>query len=245
MKINILTLLSIFICFNLFGQKKISGKIKDYNSGPAEVLVPTENPRIIGTVDKKGKFRITLENDLASDVTATQEKENAKSDGFRIKNSKVFEAFYCGSKDVETVNGEQEIETVGWGGSFFIGVLKEQKPVGKLALASSREFMDTYFDYGKKNFVPGYYINYMYVSEPASVKGICKTKSYTLDMKKTFDMIHNYDIDLKAGWNMVKIEVTEVYTDQDGRVRPLKYIMKTLDKLPKDVKFIFTPGDKL
>lgn len=246
MKNNIIIILSIFLSFNLLiGQHEIRGKIKNYDGGPAEVIVPTESPRIIGTVDKKGKFKITLENDLASAITENQEKENAKSKNMRITNRKVFEAFYCGSEDVQTVNGEQELETVGWQGSFLLGVMKKQKPIGKLTLASSREFIDTYFDFGKKYFVPGYYINYMYVSEPSSVKGICKTKTYTLDMKSTFNMIHNYDIDLKKGWNMVKIEVIEVYTDQDGFVRPLKYSMKTINKLPEDVKFVFTSGDKL
>ena len=114
-----------------------------------------------------------------------------------------------------------------------------------LSLGSSREFITSYFSLGKKDFVTGYYIDFYYVNEDASVKGVCKTESYTLDMQNTFFLTHVYDIDLKKGWNIVKIAVTEVYEDQEGHVRPLSYEMITLEKLPEDVQFIFTPGNKL
>ncbi|NNK73188.1 MAG: hypothetical protein HKO94_08350 [Flavobacteriaceae bacterium] len=227
-----------------YGQQTIKGKITDYEGDDAEIILPVENPKIIGSVSENGKFIIQLEDEMASAVTETLEKSNAKSD-IRIVNNSVGRAFYCDSDDVVTINGEQMIESVTRRGTFFMGILEDKKMVGKLQLANSSTFVDSYFSFGKKDYVTGYYIDFYYVNEAASVKGICKTKAYTLDMKSTFFYIHDYDIDLKKGWNIVKIEITEVYEDQEGHLRPLKYRMSTLDKLPKDVQYIFTPGDKL
>lgn len=37
-----------------------------------------------------------------------------------------------------------------------------------------------------------------------------------MEFTNPFNLIHNYDIHLKKGWNIVNIEVEEVYKDQEG-----------------------------
>ncbi|MEL0457549.1 hypothetical protein WJN01_15015 [Flavobacteriaceae bacterium SZ-1-7] len=237
--------ITLFLINSAIAQQTIKGKIDNYQSGEAEFILPVREPKAIGTIKANGKFTIELEDDMASEVTESQNKANAESQELRIKNNSVHEAFYCDSEEVKTTNGDLELESVTMQGNFFIGIIKDKKPIGKLRLASSKAFSESFFSYGKKDFVTGYYIDFYYVPEVASVKGICKTKTYTLDMKNTFDIVHNYDIDLKKGWNIVKIEVEEVYTDQEGHVRPLKFKMQTVDKIPKETKFIFSEGKTL
>ncbi|UKM66402.1 hypothetical protein GSB9_02992 [Flavobacteriaceae bacterium GSB9] len=244
MKLTLYIMIFLFIN-TISTQLSVNGKISNYQSGKAEIILPVKEPKAIGTIKANGKFAIELENNMASVVTETQNEANTKSKDIRIKNNSVSRAFYCGSEDVKTVNGELELESLTMQGNFFIGIIKDKKPIGKLRLVSSKAFSESYFSYGKKDFVTGYYIDFYYVPERASVKGICKTKTYTLDMKSTFNLIHHYDIDLKKGWNIVKIEVEEVYTDQEGHVRPLKFKMQTVDKIPKETKFIFSEGKTL
>ena len=245
MRSTILSYLFILSFGILSAQTTIEGKIKAYEGGAAEIILPVQNPKIIGQVETDGAFFVKLEEDAATEVTAAMDKANEESTNIRMVNQSVSRAFYCDSDDVKTLNGEQVIETITFRGNFFLGILEEQKAVGKLSLASSKAFVESYFSLGKKDFVTGYYIDFYYVEEDASVKGICKTKTYTLDMKDTFYMTHDYDVELKKGWNIVKIGVTEVYEDQEGRIRPLKFEMHTLTELPEDVEFIFVPGDKL
>ncbi len=231
----------IFLFINtISAQLSIKGKIDNYQSGEAEFILPVREPKAIDTIKANGKFTIELEDDMASAVTEAKNKANAESQELRIKNNSVKRAFYCDSEDVKTTNGELELESVTMQGNFFVGIIKDKKPIGKLRLASSKAFSESYFSYGKKDFVTGFYVDFYYVPEAASVEGICKTKTYTLDMKSTFDLVHNYNINLKKGWNIVKIEVEEVYTDLEGNVRPLKFKMQPVDKIPKETKFIFS-----
>ena len=238
-------LLIILISTANYAQQTITGKISNYQSGIAEVLMPSQNPQIIGSVNENGYFNILLNDSIINKMLEDQRKAKEEGQRVRVRNNTVREAFYCDSVYVKTINGEQVLESPTVSGMFLIGILKDKKPIGKLRLSSSESFSESYFSYGKKDYIPGYYVDFYYVSEDASVNGICKTKTYTLDMQSTFDISHEYNINLKKGWNIVKIEVVEVYEDQEGHSRPLTYKMQTINKLPKDVKFIFTPGDKL
>lgn len=238
----------IFLSFSfqiLLAQEQVKGTIQEYDGGAAEIILPSQNPRIIGSVTKQGEVTIELEDDMANEMTQSMEEANKESENIRIVNKSVGRAFYCDSEEVVTVNGDEIIESITIQGMFFMGILEEKKPIGKFQIGSSKSFVDSYFSLGKKDFETGYYIDFYYVNQDASVNGVCMTKTYTLDMKDTFYLTHHYTIDLKKGWNIVKIGVTEVYKDQEGHIRPLKYEMTTLDELPDDAQFIFTPGDKL
>ncbi|WP_242158774.1 hypothetical protein [Aestuariivivens sediminis] len=243
----ILSLILFFTNLNLIPSQNsvITGKIKDYSSGEAEIILPVRDPIALGSITKKGKFTIDLNESVIEAIHKDNDKLRAERGDKAVRNTTVKRAFYCDTEDVITSNGEEIIESFTIQGNVLAGIIKDKKPIGKLRLSSSKAFGDSYFSYGKKDFETGYYIDFYYVNNEASVNGICKTKTYTLDMKNTFNLTHNYNINLKKGWNIVKIEVEEVYTDQEGHVRPLKYRMSTIDKLPKDVNYIFTPGEKL
>lgn len=229
--------LIILLIYNsdLLAQNLYKGKIEHWNNTAAELVLPLKDPIVIGKVTKKGNVTIDLKDELAHTIEASIKKE---SDNIKIKKTTVHETFYCNSENVRDKNAEIFIQKLSGRGSFFVADIKAKKLYGEFRIVSSKAFNESYFSLGKKDFVKGYYINFYYVDEDASVNGECITKSYTIDMKNTVKLITQYNINLIKGWNMVKIEVVETYVDGE-KVRPLITAMSTINNIPEDAKFLF------
>ncbi len=220
-------------------QGTYKGALENWGHGQAQIILPTDPPVVIGTVEADGSVALTLGEELAARITGSREAADDNS-GIRLVRQSVERTFFCRGDEVVTANGDLLLERATTRGGFYMGNLEEEELFGQLRLTSSRAFGESFFELGKKDFVPGHYIEFYFAEENASVHGTCKTPTYTLDGKDVFDIIHEYAIDLKKGWNLVRMEVAETYTDQEGHVRPLKMVMKTVGEVPRDTQFLFT-----
>lgn len=232
---------NLYYSFLLFitiscAQNTYTGTIENWNNKQAEIILPTENPMVIGSISQKGNAIFSLNEDVTNAILGTLQSEE-ENGNVRIQKSTVSKAFYCNSEHVEVKNGDINIHKLASRGTFYAGNLANEEFFGQFRITSSQSFNDSYFALGKKDFVKGFYINFFYVEEAASVNGECKTESYTMDMKRIVEIVTMYNINLKKGWNMVKIEVKETYND-GGKIRPLKTAMSTIEKLPKDARLI-------
>jgi len=231
-------LIIIFLFFyntSLLAQDIYKGTIENWDNKDAEIVLPIEEPIIIGKVSKNGSVIIDLKDELAKAIETSLAKENGD---IKLITTTVNKSFYCDSENVRVKNGKILIQKLAGRGSFFVADIKAKELYGKFRIVNSTAFNESFFSLGKKDFVKGYYINFYHVNENASVKGECKTKSYTIDMKNTIELITKYDINLEKGWNMVKIQVVETYVDGE-KVRPLITAISTINHIPKDAKFIF------
>lgn len=232
-----LCLFTVFLIQNALAQQTYKSRVEGWTGAQADLILPLENPVVIGAIDENGQLQMTLTAALADQISEARQKANDASENLKFRNRTVRNAFYCKSDAVEVSNGETEMLPVSMQGMFFAGIMAEQKPIGMMRLASSEAFSRTYFAMRSEDVVKGSFIAFYYLEDAARVKGVCKTKSTTLDGQGTFYYTHDYDIDLHEGWNMVMTEVTEVYTDQEGRVLPLKYRMKTVEAIPESHAF--------
>lgn len=106
-------------------------------------------------------------------------------------------------------------------------------------MVNHKEFAETYRSYGQYNAKPGYFLDWFYFAEPSSVIGECTTESYAVNQEETYKAITDYQLDFKAGWNLVQYEISEIFTDKEGLTYALKTNYKTLEKLPEGVQYIY------
>lgn len=218
-------------------QNTYKGTIENWENNQAEIILPTEQPLVIGNVTTKGDVVLNLNDSLTNALINLKKEVDKETGNIKIIGQSISRAFYCEPDQVNVINGDIVPIKAGGRGSFYIADIKAQEFYGQLRIASSKAFNESYFSLGKKDFVKGYYIDFFYLEEDASVNGICKSESYTMDMKDIIELIVEYNIELKKGWNLVKIEVAETYVDGE-KIRPLKTNMSTIDAIPKDAQFI-------
>ena len=205
----------------------------------AQIVLPFQEPVIIGRVTSKGKTQLQLQKQHGEAVQQIIEEESGESKNIKLVIPTVAEQFVCGDNVLQVEGGTTKLYKGTNNGSFYVVDLASETVFGTIRMASSKEFLQSYYSRGKQDFQKGYFINFYYVENNASVIGTCEQLSYTLDMKDQFTITYDYHINLKEGWNYVKTEILELYTDQNGVQRPLYIKQSTLNKLPENANFQF------
>lgn len=220
-------------------QQSIKGAIADWPGGSGQVGVMSMGPpEIVGTFDAQGNVEIPLQPDALNRIKKQVEEANqGSSDGWTASIPAVAERFSCdGETTLSMVGADQPITGLGGPMGFLLVNMDEKKRFGYLMIASSKDFVESMQPY---NFKPGYSLEWYYVDEGAQVKGYCSIPSYAMNQEDLFTKTTNYDLDLKKGWNIVKYEIEEVYTDGDGNSYIMNESYTTLDAMPDGVGFVF------
>ncbi len=230
----------VFTSVNVYGQKTIKGKLNDYVGQDADIMVGMMEPKIIGSISANGSFQIEPPTNYLEQMTASM--ENNKQGGFSISLRMVADAFgNCENSTVQIENGDQPLLNLTSQNAFMIVDLKEKKRYGYMAASNSKNFATAILSYEQGSASKGYVLDWYYFEEPASVKGECIVKSYTLTQKETdvYDQVTSYDLDFKKGWNLVKYEYADIYTDSANKTYASKINYHTLKKMPKEASFYF------
>ncbi len=219
-------------------QGTIKGTIPDWSGGSGEVAVMAMGPpEVLGTFDEKGNLEIPLKPNMLAEVRKQVEAANAESsDGWKASLKTLGDRFSCFGTELEVVNGDQPISGFPSMGAFSLVNMEQKKRFGYLMVGSSKEFAEGMVPY---KFKPGYFLEWHFVEQPGSVKGMCSMESYAVNQKDLYTKTTTYDLDFKKGWNIVKYEIQEVYTDGEGNSYPMNDSYTVLDKMPGDVQFIF------
>ena len=220
-------------------QESITGVIPDWPGGSGQVGVMSMMgpPEVLGTFDDQGKVEIPLKPDFIAEAKKKVEEANASaSDGWTASMNTLGKSFSCGVADLEVVNGEQAISGFPGMSGFMLFNMEEKKRYGYLLVANSKDFVESMVPY---KFKPGYQLEWYYVDEDGSVRGDCVLESYALNQKDIYAKTTTYDLDFKKGWNIVKYEIEEVYTDGEGNSYPMKDSYTVLEKMPEGVQFVF------
>ncbi|MDX1331393.1 MAG: hypothetical protein R3252_00065 [Robiginitalea sp.] len=219
-------------------QESIKGTIPDWSGGPGEVAVMAMGPpQVLGTFDDMGNLEIPLKPDMLAEVKKEVEAANAEStDGWKASLNTLADRFSCSGGALEVVNGDQPISGFPSMGAFMLVNMEEKKRFGYLMVGSSKDFADGMMPY---KFKPGYFLEWYFVEEAGSVKGQCSMESYAVNQEDLYTKTTTYDLDLKKGWNIVKYEIHEVYTDGEGNSYPMNDSYSTIASMPEGVRFIF------
>lgn len=243
MKTSILTLMAAALVGNaIYSQGAITGTIPNWSNGSGEVaLVMMGPPKVLGTFDDQGRLEIPLPPDfLAQSIKEVEEANASASGGWKASLPTVAERYACsqGEWDINTSGADQPISGFPAMGGFDLVSMEREERLGYLMAASSREFAEGMEPY---NFKPGYFLEWHFVEEPASVKGSCSSDAYAMNVEELYTATMEYDLDFKKGWNIVKYEILEVFTDREGNSYPMKEKYTVLDEMPADVQFIYLP----
>lgn len=242
MKIPARFLFTVFIllCQNpmTFAQEELKGKISGYDAGPAQII---SFDRFSGTshtwseVNSAGEFRIILEPDFLNKVRKlAEEAEKSAPDGFKISFRTVAETFACSYEEVETEGGETVVS-----GLPELSITDENgNPSNGILYAASSEDIATWlYTYGEGLTSPGYYLQFYYLNGPAKAKGDCLLEIFTGNEEESFEEATSIDLDMEAGWNIIKYEIAEVFSAKDGKTYPSRLSLSRLDKLPDDLNW--------
>lgn len=229
----------LFVLFQIqsvYAQQVLHGKISNYTNGPSQIESFDRFSAISqtwGEVDEEGDFSIILEDNFLGNARkmAEEAQENAPK-GFTISFKKVSETFACPFEEVETEGGDVEVS-----GIPELTLMDEMgNPTnGILYAASSLEIARWLFTYGDENVSPGYHLEFYFLEGPAKAKGVCELETFTGNEEENFVEITKIDLELQAGWNIIRYGIDEVFTSSSGKVFPSKLTVSRLEKLPEDL----------
>jgi len=217
-------------------QQEIRGKIFNYTSGPSQIESFDRFSAISqtwGEVNEEGDFSIILEdNFLEKAREMAKEAQGNAPKGFTVSFNTVSESFACPFEEVEpkvgdiVVTGLPELTLMDEMGNPTNGILYA---------ASSLDIARWLFTYRDVNANPGYYLEFYYLEGPATVKRECLMETYSGVGEEVFEESTNIDLELQAGWNIIRYGIDEVFTSSNGKVLPLKLTVTRLEKLPEDL----------
>ncbi|MDM9630044.1 hypothetical protein [Robiginitalea aurantiaca] len=246
MKNRIILLIAlIFSGGIMFAQEAISGQIADWSNGNGDVIGGLRAPVILGSVASDGTFAIPLNADYLSVVKKQLEasKKESSSD-FSTSLIKLDRAFGCSSENMEFTDTDQPVSALSTLGMFALGDMEQERLFGYLIAASSDEFAKSIKNIMSNEFKTGYFVDWYYVAKPASIKGSCTFESYAINQEEMYSNTQEYDLEFRAGWNIIKYEIEAVFEDRDGKTYPSRERYTVLDELPRDMKYVFLPHER-
>lgn len=238
--------LSLIICLHAYSalaQLNISGTISNWSSG--EAIIATSDMmsgamEIWGKVTTAGEVSIDLEYDFLTTLKekAAEAQKNAP-EGWTLNFKTVETSFGC------QTNMEKSAPFEYSGGDAIISGLPELllanstegDPFGLLYFANNTTIANWLHSYGQEKASTGYYLRWMFVEKPAAVNGRCVVPTMTMSGQEYSDVTET-DLQLEEGWNMVKYEVTEVFTASDDMVYPSKTMISRVAFIPEDMQWI-------
>lgn len=221
-------------------QEAIQGSIPDWSLGPGEVVSGLREPVVVGAVNPDGTFTIPLRSDFLETIKAQVDAEDPeKSGGWRSSLLTLRQVFSCYGEDIEVVNGGQPVTRMTSMGLFNLVNMAEKKRLGYVIAASSEDFAGGLMEMGAFTFKKGYFVDWLYIEEAGSVKGSCTTDAYAVNQEEEYSRTTHYEISLQPGWNLIKYEIMDLFTDREGRTYPSEERFISLGEVPSDMKFIF------
>jgi hypothetical protein len=221
-------------------QETIQGTLPDWSLGSGEVVSGLREPVVVGSVDEDGTFTIPLRSDFLATIKAQVEAEDPeKGGGWRSSLLTLRQVFSCYGENIEVVNGGQPVTRMTSMGVFNVVNMAEKKRLGYMIATSSEDFAGGLMELGAFNFKKGYFVDWLYIEEAGSVKGSCTTESYAVNQEENYSRTTHYEISLQPGWNLIKYEILDLFTDRDGKTYPMEERFVSLTEAPADMKFIF------
>lgn len=230
-------LFSWLICFSASAQNSLEGTVKNWSNGDGFVafydMLSGEMSRL-GTINSQGNLHIPLDADYLNTVNLMSKKAAEKAPkGWEIRHNTVSSAFSCIEEDKITIDsgetllaGLPELSLTDKGGQADFGILYA---------VSTPEIAQWLFSYGEENISKGYYLKWIFTEKPAGVNGICAIPTYTGNGEEMYDDILQMNLKLDKGWNVIKYDIVETFTSQNGKVYPSKTEVTKLENLPENL----------
>ncbi|GHA48432.1 hypothetical protein GCM10007103_31640 [Salinimicrobium marinum] len=226
-------------------QEKITGSIAGWQQGEAKIMfidMFSGCMRELGSIDAEGNFEIPLEKDFFTSVKAAMQKEQEKAaENGTISLKDLQGTFSCDKGKPEYINPETKLTSLPQ--HLMVARVKGEKELlGMLSPVSNPVIAKWLLSYKQENTGKGKYFEWVYLEDEAAVKGSCYSHGFTNN--DVIEQHHEFDMDLKKGWNMVQHEILEIFEDEQGKIIPEQIEITTITEVPEDVQWIFVPSKK-
>ena len=94
------------------------------------------------------------------------------------------------------------------------------------------------FYYKQDPIVKGYYLQWFFVENDASAIGECVIPTYTGNGDENYNNTTQVNLKLEKGWNIIKYDITEIFTDVNGKTSASKIEITTVAEIPSDLKWV-------
>lgn len=216
----------------------------DHNQNTELVVWPGEII-VVGTISDDGIPEFQLNDPVFNKLKEATIKQQAdfygSHEGLKVPPNTLENEFSICKDSIPYNNPESEVFKMAEMGTFGVWDAKAEKPLGQLRIVSSLAFNDTYFSGDPSHLSTGYFINFLYAEDEAFINGACHSVDFLDQENNVSPSTITFDINLKPGWNIIKTEVKETIKDQTGNIYPLETMYSTIDKIPEDAKYLFTP----
>lgn len=259
LKNNIAALVfSALTSLGCIAQNSITGTIANYKNSEGLLtsfdMISGDNI-VIGTIDKEGKFNIPLDENYLTDVKekAKVAQENAPK-GWQIQFKTVATTFGCDfdNENIEYLDDGTEIITYAGstkkneiihenGEAIVMGIPdpnltdKDGTVVSVMYAVSQPEIAKWLYSYRQENAVKGYYLQWYFAEDSATAKGECAVPTYTGNGDENYNNVTITNLELQKGWNIIKYNITEVFTDANEKTTFSKMEITRIAELPTDV----------
>ena len=258
LKNRIAVLAMIFLLsLGCIAQNSISGTISAYKNGEGLLTsfdMITGDNIVLGNINKEGKFTIPLDDNY---LTAIKDKakiaqENAPNNR-QIQFRTVATTFGCdfdnqnieymddGTEKITYTGSTKKNETVYENEETIIIGIPDPNFTNKdgttsvMYAVNQPEIAQWLFSYGQNNVVKGYYLQWYFAENAATSNGACVVPTYTGNGEENYNKLTITNLELQKGWNIVKYNITEVFTDVNGNTTPSKIEVTAIDEIPEDV----------
>lgn len=251
---------SILMIMSCQAQDSITGTIENYTNNEGTLTnfdMITGDIISFGTIDIEGKFTIPLQEDFLEIMLAKAKKVQEKApSGWKIRFNTVATTFICdfNNESIEYLDdGTEKVTYVGSnkkneilyekGEAIITGIpdlnLTDKNKVKSILYAVSEpKIAHWLFSYRQDNLVKGYYLQWFFVENEASAIGECVIPTYTGNDDENYNNTTVVNLKLQKGWNIIKYDITEIFTDANNKSYASKTEISTVAELPNDVKWV-------
>ncbi len=229
----------LMFCLGISAQTSLLGNVINWTHGEAVIAhfgMFNGEMTEMGTISPDGTLNIPLDPDYFTSIKKIAEKEAAEApEGWSMSYRTIASTFSCMfEENITTSNGEAIVSGLP---ELLITDKSGQTEYGYLYAVSSPEVAWWLKTYGEKGISPGYYLSWIYIESQAAAIGECKIPTYTGNGEEMYEDTLLFDVKLEKGWNVVKYEITEIFTSQTGKTYPSKTLVSRLPEVPDDLQW--------
>jgi len=121
-----------------------------------------------------------------------------------------------------------------------LSVERGGQELGELHLATSGEVVAWRRSWGQETAAAGAWFQWAHVASDVKVDGDCTATTWVDEQAtESYEQVTDRKLALKAGWNLLRNDIVELYTDKTGRKHPKHVVVDALRQAPEGASWFF------
>lgn len=121
-----------------------------------------------------------------------------------------------------------------------LSVERDAQELGELHLATSGEVLAWRRSWGQDTAAIGAWFQWVHVGSDTKVDGDCAATIWVDEQAtESYEQVTEQKLALKAGWNLLRNDIVELYTDRTGKKHAQHIVMHAIAEAPADGTWFF------